>query len=395
MGLPNGFSATQVARCISSKRLQLTILPTEKCNFRCTYCYEDFAIGRMKAPTIEGIKNLVSARKDLQELSLSWFGGEPLLALGVIREISAHCISLSRELGFAFDGGLTTNGYLLKPDVLEELVSLNQNFFQITLDGWGDVHDQTRRRADGKGTFKQIWRNLLSAAETDLEFEILLRIHLTNSNFESLRELCREIRLAFRGDNRFRLDFQDVRDLGGEGGESVVPLGAHEFKQRVAELLVLSRDAEEPGSDSPTAASPAELTSPSGTSAPSGQDTSAAELNFDIATLDQKSGESAGGRRAYELARNEPYICYASKPNHFLIRADGRVGKCTVALDHPGNTIGAINADGTISLDVDSANRWHVGFQSFDLDQMGCPLPFVVKQMKQEDETRRIEAVVV
>lgn len=381
MELPNGFTVTQLARCVSSKRLQLTILPTEKCNFRCTYCYEDFAIGRMKKPTIEGIKRLIHNRPDMQELSIAWFGGEPLLAMSVIREISEFCTELSKERGFSFDGGLTTNGYLLTPEVLAELVSHNQNFFQITLDGWGDVHDSTRRRADGGGTFDTIWRNLLSARQTELAFEIVLRIHLTNSNFDSLKQLCREIDLAFSGDNRFRLDFQDVRDLGGEGGETVTPVGPKEFKSRVAELMKVARNGR------PTPASATQASSIPTADAP--------ELNFDIASLDTKSGESAGGRRAYEIGRNEPYICYASKPNHFLIRADGRVGKCTVALDHPANTIGAINPDGTITLDGVAANRWHIGFQSYDLDQMGCPLPFVTKTLKAEMSAKQIPVAVV
>ena len=32
--------------------LHLILLPTEACNFRCTYCYEDFRLGRME-PVVE------------------------------------------------------------------------------------------------------------------------------------------------------------------------------------------------------------------------------------------------------------------------------------------------------------------------------------------------------
>jgi uncharacterized protein len=40
------FSDAQIAATISRKVQQLIILPTEKCNFRCSYCYEDFMIGK-------------------------------------------------------------------------------------------------------------------------------------------------------------------------------------------------------------------------------------------------------------------------------------------------------------------------------------------------------------
>lgn len=359
MKLRNGFSAEQIAGCISSKRLELTILPTEKCNFRCTYCYEDFEIGRMNPRIRNAVKKLISVRAgELSELAISWFGGEPLVALPVILEIAGHAHNLAQEHGFALTGGLTTNGYLLSPEALRSLVELNQDFFQITLDGWGDVHDRTRRRADGGPTFDRIWSNLCAASETDLKFEILLRIHLTDSNFESLKRLCEEIRKRFGKDDRYRLDFQDVRDLGGAGGSTVTPLAATEFKKMVAELLCI-----------------AEGRSALGDHADAPEPTHGAK--FDLEQLDVKTGESAAGRRAYEIKKGLPYICYAAKPNHYLIRADGRVGKCTVALDKKENTIGRINDDGTLSVDQDLARKWYAGLANLDIDQLGCPLPFV------------------
>ena len=39
--------------------LRLIILPTEKCNFKCLYCYEEFKIGKMSIELQEDIINFV------------------------------------------------------------------------------------------------------------------------------------------------------------------------------------------------------------------------------------------------------------------------------------------------------------------------------------------------
>ncbi|MFM6074868.1 MAG: radical SAM protein, partial [Dolichospermum sp.] len=79
------------ARLISDKAFELIILPTEQCNFRCIYCYEDFSIGRMKPEVISGIKALLDKRSSkLNFLNLSWFGGEPLVAKDIVLDISEY-----------------------------------------------------------------------------------------------------------------------------------------------------------------------------------------------------------------------------------------------------------------------------------------------------------------
>ena len=50
------------AKLLTNKILHLILLPTEKCNFRCKYCYEDFSIGRMNVDTISGVKALLEKR---------------------------------------------------------------------------------------------------------------------------------------------------------------------------------------------------------------------------------------------------------------------------------------------------------------------------------------------
>lgn len=344
--LANGFTERQIAAAITHRRMELTILPTEKCNFRCTYCYETFEHGRMKPHVVEGVCNLIRNRApELEELVFSWFGGEPLLAVGVVRTILAVAKEEAQRHGFRLGGGFTTNAYLLDRALLEEMVSFGQDFFQITLDGWGGQHDRTRRRADGAGTFERIWCNLLSYRESAANFEVQLRVHVSHENGESVRELCRQIRAAFGGDKRFTVDLQDIRDMGGAGSAMVVPLSAEAFAVEKRELLRILHPGDEAKVDAYLDAAP-------------------------------KVGESASRRRDSERGEPEPYICYAAKPNQFLIRSTGRIGKCTVMLDDPRNDVGFLRPDGTLHLDDDRLAPWFEGLATLDVDAAGCPIHY-------------------
>src|SRR5215211_2329775 len=88
----NTFEA-ELASSFLNESLHLIVLPTEQCNFRCTYCYEDFSIGRMSSEVIQGVKRLIDRRlPSLKSLSVSWFGGEPLLGRAIVEDISEHIV---------------------------------------------------------------------------------------------------------------------------------------------------------------------------------------------------------------------------------------------------------------------------------------------------------------
>lgn len=67
-------------------------------------------------------------------------------------------------------------------------------------------------------------------------------------------------------------------------------------------------------------------------------------------------------------------VCYASKLNSLLIRADGRIGKCTVALYDDKNIVGKLNEDGTLVLDNEKLLWWARGLFSGDKHELACPL---------------------
>lgn len=350
----NGFSRQSIFESITSRRLELIILPTEKCNLRCTYCYEDFAIGKMSEATQAAIERLIDRRaRDLDILEFSWFGGEPLSAKDVILRLSKYASRVCGDNKVEFRGGMTTNAVQLSPSLLEELLDCNQNFFQVTLDGWKGVHDQVRRYANGRGSFDQIWSNLVSAKMIERDFDFVIRVHVRRDNINDLDELMRQLGREFGSDRRFRLDFQHLRNLGGSGGKTVkhaVTMSEmFEIEQR---LRVVHAEA-------------AGIKRPAASAVGSG-----AVKEFEI----RQSSESAGSRRRDEAASEERYICYAAKPNSLLIRADGRLGKCTVAFDDDRNTIGSLQSDGTIQIDNSKLAPWVRGLSGFNPGSLACPL---------------------
>jgi uncharacterized protein len=129
---------------VSNRNFNLILLPTERCNFRCIYCYEDYSVGKMKQETILGIKGLLDRRcADLDRLNVSWFGGEPLVAKSIVFEISEYATKLTHKYaGLVYTGDMTTNGYLLNYDTAKALADVGVRNYQISLDGPRDVHNQ-------------------------------------------------------------------------------------------------------------------------------------------------------------------------------------------------------------------------------------------------------------
>ena len=70
--------------CVYSAHVDLTICPTLACNFDCSYCFEKKRSGKM---TAEVQNQVVSFAETMlmafrpESLGITWFGGEPLLAL--------------------------------------------------------------------------------------------------------------------------------------------------------------------------------------------------------------------------------------------------------------------------------------------------------------------------
>jgi uncharacterized protein len=331
----------EMSESFRNDSLELILLPTERCNFRCTYCYEDFSIGQMSSGTIQGVKQLIDRRLEgLRLLSVSWFGGEPLLALPVVENISKHIVSAAANRSdLHYEGSMTTNGFLLDTSTLERLDGFGIRSFQISLDGPESLHDRTRLRSSGRGSFRQIWKNLLAIRDGTPPVEVLLRVHLTPDNLPFMPEFLVQIRETFLGDRRFRVLLKPVERLGGPNDDTM------EFIPKEARVRILA--------------------------------------DLEAILLEQ----ATDAHRLYPA----PQICYASRPNSLMIRANGLVGKCTVALSDPANSIGRLLSDGSLQINNARLRPWLRGWESGDWTSLECPyskLPDIQSELVQIGRVR-------
>lgn len=316
--------AIQLRESLSPDRLHLILMPTEACNFRCIYCYESFRLQRMEPGVVLGIKSLLSRRAPgLRWLQIGWFGGEPLLARDIVEEILDHVTELRKDhamIRFASDA--TTNAWELTPRVMERLADRGLTRFQVAFDGPREWHDRKRVRPGGRPTFDRVWGNLVACRGSSADFRVMVRLHVSAENVGAVGRFLDEYQLEFGSDPRFDLYIRGLSRLGGPN-DPELPVFERREGRRIIEGL---------------------------------------------------RREAAG--RGIRLADLGPgaAVCYAARANSFLIRADGRVNKCTVALEHPNNQVGRILPDGTLELRSERIRPWMRGFSSGDAGALSCPM---------------------
>lgn len=175
--------------------LLATILPTYRCNFGCVYCLqrgsvpEDYPVmsPETAAATADWVAKMASLRH-YHHVELAWFGGEPLLAVDRILEMTAR-VKRSLPEKVSLSHFFQTNGFLLK-DALPRLSDLKNVFFQVSLDGPRDIHDARRPLRDGAGTFDRVMKGIEAALT---QHQVGLIINLDNHNVARVQESLRTL----------------------------------------------------------------------------------------------------------------------------------------------------------------------------------------------------------
>ena len=136
-----------------------TILTTTGCNARCFYCYEQGTKpATMTAETASRVVRYIMAHRGGEEVTLRWFGGEPLVNAKAIDQISTEL----KEQGVPFRSKMITNGYLMDADLVERAKELWQlQWVQITLDGMAQTYNRVKYYIyQGVNAFEHVLENI-------------------------------------------------------------------------------------------------------------------------------------------------------------------------------------------------------------------------------------------
>jgi len=294
-------------------RLELILLSSEDCNFRCIYCSQQFKRGSMQPQVRAGVRNLVDSRlRKLNSLQVSWFGGEPLFGYDAIEELAPYLQEAAAREKIAYHAGMTTNGYLLTPERSRNLVNWGISYFQITLDGKALDHDSHRPLAEGGQTFDVIMSNLRAMKSLEGHFEVVIRCNFDHTNFDSIMQLIQDLKELAAGDPRFVLRFRPVGKWGGPNDDQLDVCGVRESGRQAVQL-----------------------------------NTSAIAAGIETESIQDGLTPGPGS------------TCYAARPYSLIVGADGKIMKCTVVLDtDERNVVGTLSEDGRIDFNEDRFAMW-------------------------------------
>ncbi len=324
----------------SKEALDITIIPTNDCNFKCVYCYENHRKEFMSEDTADSIiKFYRKNARFYKYLIVSWFGGEPLLRLDIIEYIMKQLMDISHKNGVVVRSMITTNGYLLTENAFCRLMKVGVRNYQITVDGLENTHNLQRPHKVKSNSFEVIISNLKEIMENHEtgRYEIGIRFNISQEMNESREKILSFYHKNFGGWKQLSFIFEWIRDWGGEIDQNIVT------KPEIC-------------------------------------------IEWFISAKER-------GLRCFELFQNAcgMYFCEACKLNGFVIDFDGSIHKCTLAMEDKEykaiNQIGHFDKNGNLNFN-ENLVKWFKRNQRESCKEcvyypicmgINCPLDTIIK----------------
>lgn len=179
----------------TGETIYLTIAPTMDCNFDCYYCFEKSHESLiMTEETENNIIEYLRIIPDLKNIRVTWFGGEPLLAIDNIMRLTEKI----KNLKLNYSASIVTNGYDLEKIHFYQFVDLKITSIQTTIDGPKEIHDKRRTHKICKNSFEKIIENLkLLSSQSNGNHNLLninIRVNIDNENMHFFKELNEYLR---------------------------------------------------------------------------------------------------------------------------------------------------------------------------------------------------------
>lgn len=184
-----------------SRELSMVIYPTQDCNLKCWYCYENHVPNtRMSQEVISRIKKYVMkslAKNAFDAYSVTLFGGEPFIDFdNIAYPLLTELKDIVEKAGKKFTCFFVTNASLINDKIINKLKKLRPHF-QITLDGDKNHHNKVRIwKRNNKPTFDHILLVIHKLCDefNGEKFFLTLRINYDNNALEGLLNVLDRIK---------------------------------------------------------------------------------------------------------------------------------------------------------------------------------------------------------
>ncbi|MBO5489171.1 MAG: thioether cross-link-forming SCIFF peptide maturase [Eubacterium sp.] len=164
------------------------------CNLACRYCFAgegeykgdrslmSFEVGK------KALDFLVANSGSRRNLEVDFFGGEPLLNFEVVKQLVAYGRELEKTHDKHFRFTLTTNGVLLRDDVIE-FANKEMDNIVLSVDGRKEVHDYMRPFKNGQGSYDLIIDKFKKVAESRNQQKYYVRGTFTHNNLDFVKDV--------------------------------------------------------------------------------------------------------------------------------------------------------------------------------------------------------------
>lgn len=181
---------------------KITLQVTQKCNFRCKYCIYSEETNKKQRSHSQESMSLETAKEaidflldhsiDSQEIHIGFYGGEPLLAFDLIKDVVAYAEKVFKGKKVLYN--MTSNGTLLDEEKINFLTEHDFNLM-ISLDGPKEINDLNRVYPDGSGTYDSIMQKIHLIQEKNPDYADKLSISMVmdpSNDFDCINSITLE-----------------------------------------------------------------------------------------------------------------------------------------------------------------------------------------------------------
>ena len=159
------------------------------CNLKCKYCFAsqgDFN-GERSLMSLEvgkkALEYLVKNSGSRRNLEVDFFGGEPLMNFGLVKDLVSYGRSLEKEYNKKFRFTITTNGVLLDEEIMD-YINENMDNIVLSLDGRKEVNDNMRMTINDQGSYDIILPKFKRMVEKRGTKDYYIRGTFTSKNLD-------------------------------------------------------------------------------------------------------------------------------------------------------------------------------------------------------------------